>query len=66
MRMKATEFMRLNQGTKTLTKYMHAFNNLSRYALEFVNIEEKEDRELQERPWHQTDEDHGQLKVCHL
>ena len=41
MRMKATEFMRLTQGTKTLTEYMHAFNNLSRYDLEFVNIEEK-------------------------
>ena len=35
------EFMRLTQGTKTLSEYMHAFNNLSRYALEFVNIEEK-------------------------
>ena len=41
MRMKATEFMTLTQGTKTLTKYMHAFNNLSRYAPEFVNTEEK-------------------------
>ena len=41
MRMKAAEFMRLTQGTKTLTEYMHAFNNLSRYAPEFVNIEEK-------------------------
>ena len=41
MRMKATEFIRLTQGTKTLTEYMHAFNNLSRYAPEFVNIEEK-------------------------
>jgi len=39
--MKAFEFMRLTKGTKTLTEYMHAFNNLSRYALEFVNIEEK-------------------------
>ena len=41
MRMKATEFMRLTQGTKTLNEYLHAFKNLSRYALEFVNIEEK-------------------------
>ena len=41
MRMKATKFMRLTQGTKTLTEYMHAFNNLSRYAPEFVNTEEK-------------------------
>ena len=32
MRMKAAEFMRLTQGTKSLTEYMHAFNNLSRYA----------------------------------
>ena len=29
------------QGTKSLTKYIHAFNNLSRYAPEFVNTEEK-------------------------
>ena len=41
MRMKAIEFMKLMQGTKTLTKYMHAFNNLSRYAPLFVNTEEK-------------------------
>ena len=41
MRMKATEFMRLTQGTKTLTEYMHAFNNLSRYALGFIDIVEK-------------------------
>ena len=40
MHMKAAEFMRLAQGSKTLTKYMHAFNNLSRYAPKFVNIEE--------------------------
>ena len=42
MRMKAAEFMRLTQGTKTLIEYMHAFNNLSKYASEFVNTEEKE------------------------
>ena len=41
MRMKAAEFMKLTQGTKTLTKYMHAFNNLSRYALEFVDTKAK-------------------------
>ena len=41
MRMKAAKFMKLTQGTKTLTEYMHAFNNLSRYAPEFVNTEEK-------------------------
>ena len=39
--MKAAEFMRLTQGTKTLTEYMHAFNNLSRYAPGFVDTEEK-------------------------
>ena len=39
--MKATKFMRLTQGTKTLMEYMHAFNNLSRYALGFIDIEEK-------------------------
>ena len=41
MRMKEAKFMSLTQGTKTLTEYMHAFNNLSRYAPEFVNTEEK-------------------------
>ena len=41
MRMKAAEFMRLTQGTKTVTKYMHAFNNLSWYAPGFVDIKEK-------------------------
>ena len=41
MCMKAAEFMRLTQGIKTLIEYMHAFNNMSRYAPEFVNIEEK-------------------------
>ena len=39
--MKAAEFMRLTHGTKTLTEYMHAFNNLSRYALGFVDTKEK-------------------------
>ena len=33
--------MKLTQGTKTLTEYIHAFNNLSRYAPDFVNTEEK-------------------------
>ena len=41
MRMKAAKFMKRTQGTKTLTKYMHAFNNLSRYALEFVDTKAK-------------------------
>jgi hypothetical protein len=39
--MKHTEFMRLIQGIKSLTEYLHAFNNLSRYATEFVNTDEK-------------------------
>jgi len=41
MRMKAAKFMKLTQGTKTLSEYMHAFNNLSRYVPKFVNTEEK-------------------------
>ena len=41
MHMKVAEFMRLTQGTKTLTEYMHAFNNLSCYAPGFVDTEEK-------------------------
>ena len=39
--MKAAEFMRLTQGTKTLIEYMHVFNNLSRYAPGFMDTEEK-------------------------
>ena len=41
MHMKVAEFMKLIQGTKTLTEYMHAFNNLFRYAPEFVDTEAK-------------------------
>jgi len=41
MRKKAAKFMKLTQGTKMLTEYMNAFNNLSRYALEFVDTEAK-------------------------
>ena len=39
--MKHIEFMRLTQGTKSLTEYLHAFNNLSRYVPEFVNTDAK-------------------------
>jgi hypothetical protein len=39
--MKVGEFMRLTQGTRTMKEYLHAFNNLSRYAPEFVNIDAK-------------------------
>ena len=41
MSMKHMEFMRLMQGTKSLTKYLHAFNNLLRYAIEFVDTDAK-------------------------
>jgi hypothetical protein len=41
MAMKVGEFMRLTQGTRTMKEYLHAFNNLSRYALEFVNTDAK-------------------------
>ena len=33
--------MRLTQGTKSLTEYLHAFNNLSRYAIEFMDTNAK-------------------------
>jgi len=39
MAIKPNEFMKLVQGTKTLTEYLHAFNHLARYALEFVDTE---------------------------
>jgi hypothetical protein len=41
MAMKHTEFMKLVQGTKSLTEYLHAFNNLARYALEFIDTDAK-------------------------
>jgi hypothetical protein len=41
MAMKHTEFMKLTQGNKSLTEYLQAFNNLTRYATEFVNTEAK-------------------------
>ena len=41
MRIKVAKFMKLTQGTQTLIEYMHAFNNLSRYALQFVDTEAK-------------------------
>jgi len=41
MTIKHTEFMNLTQGTKSLTEYLHAFNNLSRYAPEFADTEAK-------------------------
>ena len=39
--MKFGEFLALNQGTKTVTQYLHAFNNLSRYASDMVNTDAK-------------------------
>jgi hypothetical protein len=39
--MKLGEFLALNQGTKTVTPYLHAFNNLSCYAFDMVNIDAK-------------------------
>jgi hypothetical protein len=39
--MKLGEFLALNQGTKTMTQYLHAFNNLSRYAADMVNTDAK-------------------------
>ena len=33
--------MRLTQGTKSLTEYLHAFNNLSRYATKFMDTDAK-------------------------
>jgi hypothetical protein len=41
MTMKVSEFMRLTQGMQSVTEYLHAFNNLSRYAPGYVNTEAK-------------------------
>jgi hypothetical protein len=39
--MKLREFLTLNPGTKTGTQYLHAFNNLCRYASDMVNTDAK-------------------------
>ena len=41
MTIKHTEFMNVTQGTKSLTEYLHAFNNLSRSTPKFVDTETK-------------------------
>jgi hypothetical protein len=41
MAIKHTEFMKLTQGDKSITEYLHAFINLSRYAPKFVNTKVK-------------------------
>jgi hypothetical protein len=33
--------MKLNQGNKSLTEYLQAFNNLARYATEFIDTDPK-------------------------
>jgi hypothetical protein len=38
---KLGEFLVLNQGTKTMTQYLHAFNNLCRYAPAMVDTDAK-------------------------
>jgi hypothetical protein len=38
---KLGEFLSLNQGTKTMMQYLHAFNNLSCYASDMVNTDAK-------------------------
>jgi hypothetical protein len=39
--MKLGEFLALNQGTKTMTQYLHAFNNLCHYAPDMVDTNAK-------------------------
>jgi hypothetical protein len=38
---KTTEFLKVEQGTRTVIEYMHSFNHLSRYAPSHVDTEEK-------------------------
>jgi hypothetical protein len=39
--MKLGEFLALNQGTKTVTQYLHVFNNLCHYAPNMVDTDAK-------------------------
>jgi hypothetical protein len=41
MAIKHIEFMKLTQGNKSLNEYLQAFNNLARYAPEFMYIDAK-------------------------
>ena len=41
MTIKHIEFMKLTQGNKSLNEYLQAFNNLARYAIEFVDTDAK-------------------------
>ena len=41
MAIKHTKFMKLTQGNKSLNEYLQAFNNLARYATEFVDTDAK-------------------------
>jgi hypothetical protein len=41
MEMKLGEFLSLNQGSKTVTRYLHAFNNISCYVSNVVNTDAK-------------------------
>jgi hypothetical protein len=41
VKMKLGEFLALNQGTKNVTQYLHAFNNLCRYAPDMVDTDAK-------------------------
>jgi len=41
MAIKYTKFMKLTQGNKSLNEYLQAFNNLARYAPEFVDTDAK-------------------------
>jgi hypothetical protein len=42
--MKLGEFLALNQGTKIVTQYSHAFNNLCRYAPDMVDTDAKRNK----------------------
>ena len=41
MKIKLREFLALKKGSKTVREYVHAFNHLSRYALNHVDTDEK-------------------------
>jgi hypothetical protein len=41
MAMKVSKFMRLIQGTQSVTEYLHAFNNLSHYTPDYVDTKAK-------------------------
>ena len=64
MAIKHTEFMKLTQGNKSLNEYLQAFNNVARYATEFVDINAKKIASFKRRLSPKLMKTMGNCKMC--